>query len=126
MTETIIVVLLAVLGSWIAVLPLLNRNRLDLPDVGDVGDAEMRKAESLQAIIELESELAAGAIGQAEFETLRAERGRDALRALRELDVTREMGDDAIEAEIARLRAQLCPNCGAPRAEGVRCESCGT
>jgi hypothetical protein len=126
MTETIIVVFLAAIGSWFATRPLFDRDRFGPRDLGEAGDAEVRKAESLQAILELESELAAGAINRSEFEILRAERGRDALRAIRELDVARETDDDEIELEIARLRAKLCPNCGAPRTVGVRCESCGT
>jgi cytochrome c-type biogenesis protein CcmH/NrfG len=127
MTETIIVVLLAATGSWFAARPVLDPKRFGLNDPADAvrNDAETRKLEMLQAILELESEHAAGVIDRSEFEVLRAERGREALHAIRELDIFRENATDEIEVEIARLRATLCPKCGAPRGEGARCESCG-
>ena len=127
MIETIIVIVLAGIGAWFAARPLMERERFGLGEQNaSVGDAEVRKLEALKAILELESEFAAGSIDQTEFEILRAERGRDALLAIRELDVAREATSDLIEVEIARLRATLCPNCGAPRAEGASCELCGT
>jgi hypothetical protein len=127
MIETIIVVLLSATGVWFAAQPLLDRERFGHTErSASLGDAERRKLESLKAILELESELAAGSIDRSEFDILRGERGREALHAIRELDVGREADGDSIEVEIARLRATLCPGCGAPRAEGARCESCGT
>jgi hypothetical protein len=127
MIETIIVVLLAATGAWFAARPILDRDRFGPTELKvAVSDAEVRKLDALKRILELESELAAGSIDRSEFESLRTEHGRDVLQALRELDVAQEADADLIEIEIARLRATLCPNCGAPRSEGARCESCGT
>lgn len=127
MTETVVVILLALTGAWFAARPMFDREQFRLAEPSaSVNDAEARKLEALKGILELESELAAGSIDRSEFEILRMERGRDALHATRELDVAREADRDLIEVEIARLRATLCPNCGAPLSEGARCESCGT
>lgn len=89
-------------------------------------EAEGRKRAALAGIVDLEEEHALGKLAAEDLQALRAEYEAQALLALRELDALRRADDDAIEEEIARLRAELaCPSCGAPRLPGEVCGSCG-
>lgn len=89
-------------------------------------EAEGRKRAALAGIVDLEEEHALGKLGAEDLEALRAAYEAEALLALRELDALRRADDDALEEEIARLRAELaCPSCGALRLPGEVCGSCG-
>lgn len=92
-----------------------------------VGEAEARKRAALEAIVDMEGELAAGKLGAADFAILRSQYEVEAIRALKELDALSGTGpaeDDSIEEEIARLKAGLtCPSCGAWKT-GETCDRC--
>jgi hypothetical protein len=91
-------------------------------------DALERKRAALGGILDLEEEYAAGKLTTADFESLRLDYERDAVEALKELDVERRRDDldDAIEREIAAVKARsFCPSCGGPRVPGEPCLRCG-
>ena len=90
-------------------------------------ELEAKKKSALGAIIDIEDERTVGKLSDEDFEILRREYEAEALDALLELDSLQTVGDDdALEAEIAAMRARLaCPNCGAPRASSGPCERCG-
>lgn len=97
---------IALLALVYVLRPLLS----PLPETRWVGerDAELRKAQALDAILDLEAELAAGKLSRDDFEAFKEGYERDALSAMRELDVvSRGIEDDDVEAEIAAARAQL-------------------
>ena len=72
-----------------------------------VSDAAARKARALEAILDLESEVAAGKLSEDDFSTFKTTHAQEALAAIRELDVAAASGDDDLEAEIAAAREQL-------------------
>jgi rubrerythrin len=121
------VVIVALAGLAYVIAPLFKQDDADQGADGRIADAEHRKARSLEAILDLEDDLAGGKITADEVAVLRSEHERDAIEALRELDVL-EMTttEDALEAAIAAERARIaCPVCGARRTEDERCPSCG-
>jgi hypothetical protein len=93
--------------------PLRGGARRDLPERDiEVQEAEGRKRAALTALLDLETERDVGKLAPDEFESLRAEYEAEAVAALKELDTLGAPGaaeDDAIEAEIARIRAKLRP-----------------
>lgn len=96
---------------------------------GDAIEASAKKDAALSAIVDIETERRIGKLSAADFEELRREYEAAALEALKELDTIRlsERTDDALEAEIAAVRARLeCPACGAPRSPGEQCPRCGS
>lgn len=99
------------------------------PDSLRASEDELRskKKAALGAIIDIEDERSVGKLSDDDFEILRREYEREALDALIELDGLETVNDDdALEAEIAAMRARLaCPNCGAPRTGADVCERCG-
>jgi len=106
--------------------PLLRR-RAPRP-AGDRGPAEVdeRRRSALAAIVDLEADHAMGKLTDEDFEALKRDYEDEALVALRELDALHASGADELEREIAQVRRRLeCPECGAPRREGVACPSCG-
>lgn len=90
-------------------------------------EAAGRKRAALTAILDLETERDIGKLSPADFEALRAEYEAQALAALAELDALESArGDDALESEIAAVRARLvCPSCGAVRTRSGACPQCG-
>lgn len=71
-------------------------------------DALLRKIRALEAILDLEGELAAGKLSTDDYETFKEIHERDALSAMRELDVVAQgIRDTDLEAEIAAARADL-------------------
>lgn len=91
--------------------PLRDGPRRDLPERAlAVNEAEGRKRAALTAILDLETERDVGKLADEEFVTLRSEYEAEAIAALHELDALGASGapeDDAVEAEIARIRAKL-------------------
>jgi hypothetical protein len=77
-------------------------------------EAEERKRAALTALLDLETERDVGKLEDEEFVTLRTEYEAEAVAALDDLDRLGPPGtaetvpeDDALEAEIARIRAKL-------------------
>ena len=91
--------------------------------------AAVRKNTALAAIVDLEEERALGKLATPDFEALKANYEAEALAALRELtaaSVTSAPSDEALEAEIAELRAALaCPRCGRALSGTGTCSQCG-
>jgi cytochrome c-type biogenesis protein CcmI len=120
----LVIIVLAVMAiAWIAV-PLLGGRRQETaaPSL-EIQEAEARKNAALTALVDIEEELELGKLSAADFDELRAEYERDALRALNELDAPSR--EDSLEQEIAAMRRQmLCPNCGALRVPGESCTKC--
>jgi rubrerythrin len=91
-----------------------------------VEEAQARKAAAVAGIVDLEEEHALGKLAEPDLQALKADYEAEALLALRELDALKRVDDDSLEAEIARVRAELaCPSCGALRLPGKDCPSCG-
>lgn len=106
MTAVVIVALAALLGLVYAARPLFGP-RAERPDTAR-SDALHRKAAALQAILDLDSDLAAGKLEREDHEVFKAMYERDALNAMRELDVAAQSAHDTeLEAEIAAARADL-------------------
>lgn len=108
--------------------PMRSGPKSDLPEPSLlVQEAGEKKRSALVAIVDMEEERAAGKLTEEDFLALRAQYENEALHALRQLDALRaDAGDDdALEAEIAEVRASLtCPSCGALREPGSECSSC--
>lgn len=128
MIGVIIVGLLACAALAYVAQPMRSGPKSDLPEpsllVQEAGD---KKRSALVAIVDMEEERAAGKLSQEDFVALRAQYENEALLALRQLDALQSdaTNDDALEAEIARVRADLtCPSCGALRDPGSECSSC--
>jgi hypothetical protein len=102
---TLVVAVLAVLALVYVLLPLTRRAPETLVSSGR--DAEVRKLQALEAILDLEGELAAGKLSADDYEVFKETYERDALAAMRELDVASQGVADDLEAEIAAARAQL-------------------
>ena len=140
MIAGIVIAALACAALAFVVAPLRTReeHREDAsPERAELVD---RKRAALTAIIDMEEERDAGKLSADDFAVLRDEYEHEAAAALVELDALRASGvsaEDAIEAEIAAIRARLqqtaprgravepCPSCGTPRAPGRACERCG-
>ena len=102
----IVVAALALAALAYAVRPLMLRAEDQAPPTET--DAEVRKLRALEAIVELEADLAAGKISSEDFESFKDGYARDALIALREQDVAAQDREDrALESEIAAARARL-------------------
>lgn len=129
MIAWLFIALLGLLGALYVSTPLRKGPRRDLPGRKPFAvEAVRRKEEALAAIVDLERDLEAGKLNEADFATLRREQEGHALDALRAIDgmagVERE--DEEIEAEIAQARARLeCTNCGATRTGSGGCPRCG-
>ena len=95
------------LGALAYVLLPLSRTS---PQEGrtDPSDAAIRKGRALESILDMEADLAAGKLNQEDFELYRDVYAREALEAMRELDVAEQTSADTdLEAEIAAARARL-------------------
>ncbi|MGI8774940.1 MAG: hypothetical protein ACR2KQ_08010 [Actinomycetota bacterium] len=113
--------------AWV-IQPLGSKRRRTLEETPLlVGEAEARKRAALEAIVDMEGEVAAGKLVAADFAILRNQYEVEAIRALKELDALSgadAADDDSIEEEIARLKASLtCPRCGAWKT-GETCDRC--
>jgi hypothetical protein len=82
------------------------------------------EADSIAALREIEFDHATGKLSESDYTELKTQYPAAAVTAIR----AREAGDDPIEAEIRRVRAQTraCPACG-PRPEPAAryCSRCG-
>ncbi|MEA2459910.1 MAG: hypothetical protein QOH90_87 [Actinomycetota bacterium] len=107
----VVVAALAIGVLYLVLSPLRKGERRDLPERAlAVQDAEGRKRAALTALVDLETEREIGKLDAPEFETLRSEYEAEAVAALHELDAlegAEPQDDDAVEAEIARIRANL-------------------
>ncbi|HYI43996.1 MAG TPA: zinc ribbon domain-containing protein [Actinomycetota bacterium] len=122
----VVAALLACAALYYVCLPLLRRETEETAS-GDRLDAEEKKVRALEAILDLESDLELGRITADELEVLRAEHERDAIDAMRELDVLEMAASDStVEKAIAAERDRItCPACGTRKVEEERCPSCG-
>ena len=108
--------------AWILI-PIFRGKRAETSDGVAAQEAGARKRAALDALVEIEEELEIGKLSLDDFELLRSEYEREALRALKELDAL--AGGDSLEEEIATMRRQMtCPNCGAVRLPGEACSKC--
>ncbi len=102
-------------------------------------EAQFRKRVSLLQLRDAEYEYAMGKLGEEDYQALRKELSAEALEAIRAEEAEANaspgtasgLGDAAIEAEIAQIRARLgsgifCSLCGHPNPGGSRfCGECG-
>jgi hypothetical protein len=127
--STLVVVALAVVALAYVALPSRRPDRAGPLEASSTQEvSQQRKRAALVGIIDLEDEHAVGKLSNEDFESLKAEYEGEAVAALRELDAFAgsTWDDDELEIEIARIREQLkCPTCGAPRAPGGACATCG-
>lgn len=128
MILVIVVGLLACAALAYVAAPMRSGPQSDLPEPSLlVQEAGEKKRSALVAIVDMEEERAAGKLTEEDFMALRAQYENEALHALRQLDALEEDAgdDDALEAEIAAVRASLtCPSCGALKEPGSECSSC--
>jgi hypothetical protein len=102
-----------------------ERREVTLTSVGtqsaSTNDSER---DAIAALKEIEFDHATGKLSESDYTTLKSQYTAEAVTALR----AREASDDAVEAEIRRVRAQtrVCPVCG-PRPEPAAsyCSRCG-
>jgi len=103
----VLIIVLACAGLAYVLLPLLHppagvpRSRTKLTD------AERRKSFALQAILDLESDHAAGKLTEDELASLRVEHEIEAVAAMRDLDVLQADADDELETRVASERTRL-------------------
>ena len=100
-----IICVAAAFGLFYATRPLF-KPPIPHPD-GSENDAQVRKMRALEAILDLEAEMAAGKLAADDFAAFKEMHEQDALTAMRELDVAARAGEDDLEAEIAAARAEL-------------------
>ncbi|MGH2730209.1 MAG: hypothetical protein ACRDJI_06310 [Actinomycetota bacterium] len=128
MIAALLIAFLACAALAYVLAPVRGGPRSEPPDESaTAAEVAGRKRAALTAILDLETERDVGKLSLADFEALRAEYEAQALAALAELDALESRsGDDAVEAEIAAVRARLvCPSCGAVRAPSGACPQCG-
>ncbi len=71
-------------------------------------DAAIRKRRALEAILDLEADLASGKLDPEDFSAYRDAYAREALDAMRELDIAETSATDSeLETEIAAARTRL-------------------
>ena len=111
MTGYIVIGFCAAAALLFVLAPLRRRAEVDPPAISmEIDEAQGRKRAALTAIIDIETEREVGKLADEEFRTLRGEYEAEAVEAMHELDrlgASRAAEDDALEAEIARIRAQL-------------------
>lgn len=130
MIGTLFVAVLALAALAWVLDPLRRGPRMDSPERDLlIEEAEERKRAALLAIIDVEEEHEVGKLGAGDLEILKTQYELEAIKALRELDqlgATVRTEDDAIEAEISRIRSEMtCPSCGSIRPQGKPCPGCG-
>lgn len=102
----LIVIALALAALAYSLRPLFRppQNPTAMPET----DAEVRKLRALEGIVDLEADRAAGKISAEDFERFKESYARDAVLAMRELDVAAHSREDRdLEAEIAAARDRL-------------------
>ena len=127
MIGSIIVAALVLAALVYVIRPLARATRIPDSTPTELDAANARKQTALSAIVELEEERELGKLGEADFESLRAQYEAEALEALKDLDAVEQVTEpqDPLEAEIAAVRKQLqCPNCGSLRTSGGKCPVC--
>jgi hypothetical protein len=136
----VIPVLIVAVLALIALVWVLGPIRRSFSGEADPGSQPVEEAVALKdaaltAMVDIENERELGKLSDADFDVLRAEYEREALAALRALEAAEiDDADDRLEAEIAAMKARLggvsspstCPECGADRAPGRPCPSCGS
>jgi cytochrome c-type biogenesis protein CcmI len=115
--------------------PILRGQHASLEREDDeMTDAEAKRRVTLLALRDVEYDYHTGKLDETDYESLKRELSAEALAALREAEAeaeSAEAGGDALEAEIAALRAGLqagtaCTACGHTNPQGSRfCASCG-
>jgi hypothetical protein len=121
--------------------PIIQRRHAPLSTEGDdLTDALSRKRVALMALRDAEYDFATGKVDQQDYDALRLELSAQALNAVKDADglesqeaesTTPDASDEAVEAEIARVRAGLangvaCAPCGQLNRQGSHfCTSCG-
>lgn len=102
-------------------------------DDDELTETEARKRVALLALRDVEYDFLAGKLDEHDYRSLKSELTAEALAALEADEASKSGGgsDEALEAEIARLRAGLksgtsCPACAYTNADGSRfCSACG-
>ena len=130
MVAVIVIVLLVGLALAYVATPLRSPGPRREPADDDILEAEAgaKRDAALGALVDIQEEHQIGKLSAADFEVLRRQYEAEALAALEEIDSIRlsDPVDDALEAEIAAVRAELaCPECGRARSPGESCPSCG-
>lgn len=105
----------------------------------ELTETEARKRVALLALRDVEYDFLAGKLDEADYKALKAELTAEALAALEADEAARDRreagaaGAPEVEAEIARIRAELaagtltCSACGFGNPEGSRfCSACGS
>lgn len=101
----------------------------------ELTETEARKRVALLALRDVEYDFLSGKLDESDYRSLKAELTAEALAALEADEEAKREGsatdDEALEAEIARMRVELrsderCPECSFTNAEGSRfCSACG-
>lgn len=102
-------------------------------DDDELTETEARKRVALLALRDVEYDFLAGKLDEDDYRSLKSELTAEALAALEADEASKAggTGDEALEAEIARLRESLnsgtpCPACSYTNADGSRfCSACG-
>ncbi len=106
MIPVLVVIVLAAIAVFYVVRPLTGT--AEPSGHSPESDAAARKLRALEAIVDLEGDLAGGKISHDDFETFKAGYAHEALAAMRELDVAAQGAHDVdLESEIAAARARL-------------------
>lgn len=115
--------------------PILRGQHASLEREDDeMTDAEARRRVTLLALRDVEYDYHTGKLDESDYESLKRELSAEALAALKDAEAESEApgaNQDALEAEIAALRAGLrtgsaCTACGHTNPQGSRfCASCG-
>ena len=108
MIATFVVILLGLAAVWFIAQPLLSGPRIE-PDERSIpqSEADERKRVALGAILDLEEERDSGKLSANDFDSLRLTYEAEAVAAIKDLDEIRPDGEDALEAEIARIRRRM-------------------
>lgn len=105
--EIVFVVVIALLGAAFVALPLRHRAPIS-PAGGALDELNERRRSALEALVDLENENAVGKLSDEDLAELRPRYEAEALAVLDELAaLDAGAGDDAVEAEIASMRARL-------------------
>ncbi|MCH1571646.1 MAG: zinc ribbon domain-containing protein [Longimicrobiales bacterium] len=102
-------------------------------DDDELTETEARKRVALLALRDVEYDFLAGKLDEDDYRSLKSELTAEALAALEADEASKAggAGDEALEAEIARLREALnsgtpCSSCSYSNADGSRfCSACG-